>query len=48
MSGEDAAPGAWPAKAAAGHIKAAAGENIKAEVEVATIVQASRLLLKVE
>ena len=47
MSGEAAAPGAWPAKAAAGNIKAAAG-NIKAEVEVATIVQASRLLLKVE
>jgi hypothetical protein len=40
MSGEDAAPGAWPAKAAVG--------NIKPAVDVATIVQASRLLLKVE
>jgi hypothetical protein len=40
MSGEAAPPGAWPAKAAAGHIKAA--------VDMATIVQASRLLLKAE
>jgi hypothetical protein len=40
MSGEDAAPGAWPAQAAVG--------NIKAEADVATIVQASRLFLKVE
>ena len=54
MSEEDAAPGAWPAKAAAGDIKAAAGDikaaagNTKAKFEVATIVQASRLLLKVE
>jgi hypothetical protein len=47
MSGAAAAPGAWPAQAAAGQIKAAAG-NIKAEVDVATIMQASRLLLKVE
>jgi hypothetical protein len=47
MSGEEAAPGAWPAQAAAGHIKAAAG-NSKAAVDVATIVQASRLLLKAE
>jgi hypothetical protein len=47
MSGEVAAPGAWPAQAAAGDIKTAAG-NIKAAVDVATIVQARRLLLKTE
>jgi hypothetical protein len=47
MSGEAAAPGAWPAKAAAGSSKAAAG-NIKAVADVATIVQASRPLLKAE
>jgi hypothetical protein len=40
MSGEVAAPGAWPAKAAAG--------NIKAAVDVTTMVQANRLLLKAE
>jgi hypothetical protein len=47
MSGEAAAPGAWPAKAAAGSNKAAVG-NIGAAADVATIVQASRPLLKAE